>query len=239
MHNLRNLWFQHTVLEKVAVNQSERPISEPGRFPIPPKQRPYELALEVGFDAVLAHEQTPERLAALGAAREGDIIRLPALDQHLLIDLAAREVRVEGQGSARVNWALLALHYLSADDLSFDAREVTLTHFADARGYLSVYNGRIIGRFLATVGRTDAGFRQAAERVGAVRLEWNGACYRFDVFPRLPIMVIRYEGDEDFPPGANIVYRADAGHLLPAEDRIVVAEVIIETLSGVPLYETK
>ena len=212
---------------------------EPGRFPIPPKQRPYELALEVSFDALLAREQTPERLAALGATRDGGTIRLPALDRHLLIDLDERDVLVEGQGSARVNWALLALHYLSAGDLAVDAREVTLTHFADARGYLSVYNGRIIGRFLGTVGCTDAGFRQAAERVGAVSLPSSGTSYRFDVFPRLPVTVIRYEGDEDFPPGANIVYRADAGRLLPAEDRIVVAEVIIETLSGKPMCETK
>jgi len=193
--------------------------------------------LNVSFDALLAREQTPERLAKLGATRDGTTLRLPALNQHLLIDLDARDVLVEGQGRARVNWALLALHYLSADNLMEDAREVTLTHFADARGYLSAYNGRIIARFLGTVGRTDAGFRQAAERVGAVPLPSSGTSYRFDIFPRLPITVIRYEGDEDFPPGANIVYRADAGHLLPTEDRIVVAEVIIEALSGKPLYE--
>lgn len=215
----------------------ERTTPEPGRFPIPPKQRPYELAIDVGFAALLAREQTPDRLAALGATREGEIIRLPALDQHLLIELAERIVRVEGHGEARHDWTLLALHYLSAEDLSVDTREMTLTHFADARGYLSVYNGRIIGRFLGTVGRTDAGFREAAERVHAVPVPWSGACYRFDVFPRLPITVIRYEGDEDFPPGANIVYRADAGHLLPAEDRIVVAEAVIDVLSGKPLYE--
>ncbi|MHB0934845.1 MAG: DUF3786 domain-containing protein [Armatimonadota bacterium] len=218
------------------MSQSE-PISEPGRFPIPPKQRPYALALNVSFDALLAREQTPERLAALGATRDGDIIRLPALNQHLLIDLEARDVLVDGHGRAHHNWALLALHYLDADDLTVDAREVTLTHFADARGYLSVYNGRIIGRFLGTVGRTDAGFRQAAESVGAVSLALSGTSYRFDVFPRLPITVIRYEGDEDFPPGANIVYRADAGQLLPAEDRIVIAEVIIDSLSGKAMFE--
>jgi len=218
-------------------SESERAIPEPGRFPIPPKQRPYELAIEVAFTALLAREQTPERLAALGATREGTMIRLPALDRRLLIDLAERTVRVEGHGKARYEWTILALHYLSAEDRTVDDREVTLTHFADARGYLSVYNGRIIGRFLGAVGRTDAGFRQAAERVGAVPVSWNGACYRFDVFPRLPIKVIRYEGDEDFPPGANIVYHADAGRLLPAEDRIVVAEVIIDVLAGKQLFD--
>jgi len=219
------------------VSQSERPISEPGRFPIPPKQRPYELALNVSFDALLARKQTLERLAKLGATRDGMTLRLPALDQHLVIDMDARDVLVEGQGRARVNWALLALHYLSAGDLTEDAREVTLTHFADTRGYLSAYNKRIIGRFMGTVGRTDAGFRQAAGRVGATPIPWNGACYRFDVFPRLPITFIRYEGDDDFPPEANIVYRADAGLLLPPEDRIVAAEAIIEALSGRAISE--
>jgi len=220
-----------------ALHQEKSETPDRGRFPVPPRQRPYELAISIGFDALLAYEQTPERLATLGASRQDAVIRLPALDQHLLIDTAERAVRVEGHGEARHHWALLALHYLSAGDLTEDPRKVTLAHFPDARGYLSVYNKRIIGRFLGTVGRTDAGFRQAAERVGATPIAWSGACYRFDVFPRLPITFIRYDGDEESPPGANIVYRADAGRLLPAEDRIVVAEVIIEILSGKPLYE--
>ena len=216
-------------------NRSAGVHGEGGRFAPPPRQRPYETAIRVAYQALRARELTADRLSRLGAVPCEEGMRLPALDRHLIIRLDRDEVLVEAAGPARHDWTLLALHYLSAVDLSEDQREVNLNHFADARGYLDVYNRRIIGRFLATVGATDAGFRQCAERLHGVRIPWNGTCFRFFIFPRIPLTVIRYEGDDEYPSGANIVYRADAERLLPAEDRIVAAEVLLNTLSGVPM----
>lgn len=59
----------------------------------------------------------------------------------------------------------------------------------------------------------------------------------FDVLPRVPIIIIRYEEDEDLGAGANVIYHADAAHLLPAEDRIVAAELVIDVLNGKQLAE--
>jgi len=216
--------------------QSASVRSGEGSFPPPPRQRPYDIAIRVAYETLRERELTADRLSRLGALLCDDGIRLPALDQQLVVKLDREEVLVDGGGHARYDWTLLALHYLSAVDLSEDNREVTLSHFADARGYLAVYNKRIIGRFLATVGATDEGFRQRAEQLHATAVPWNGTCFRFTIFPRVPLTIVRYEGDEEYPPGANIIYRADAEHLLPAEDRIVAAETLINTLSGVPLH---
>lgn len=207
-----------------------------GGFSPPPQQRPYEVAIRTAFRTVLEREWTTDRLFRLGVSLLARTICLSALDQRLLIHLDRQEVQVEGAGPARHDWTLLALHYLSATDLTEDDREVTLSHFADARGYLAVYDKRIIGRFLATVGATEERFRERAERLHAIAVPWSGTCFRFMIFPRVPLTVIRYEGDEEYPPGANFVYRADAEHLLPAEDRIVVAEALINTLSGASMH---
>jgi len=56
--------------------------------------------------------------------------------------------------------------------------------------------------------------------------------YRFEVFPRVPITIVRYEGDDELGPGAGVIYRMDAEHLLPAEDRVVIAELLLDVLSG-------
>lgn len=205
-------------------------------FPLPPRQRPYDTAIRMAHETLRERELTVDRLTRLGALLSDDGIHLPALDQELVISFDCDEVMVDGCGPARDEWTLLALHYLSAVNLSEDSREVTLRYFADDRGYLAAFNKRIIERFLATVGATDEGFRQNAEQLHATAIPWNGTCFRFTIFPRFPITVYRYEGDEEYPPGANFSYRADAEFLLPAEDRIVAAETLINTLSGVPLH---
>ena len=204
---------------------------------IPPRQQPCERAFELGFESLLSHEPSAEKLEALGASRQQAVIRLPALHHHLLVDLDAREVNVEHGGRARRAWAILAVHHLCAADVSSDAREVSLGHFADSRGYLDVFAKRIIQRFLGTAGRSAQRFAECSEKLDATRMPGPGVFYRFDVFPRVPIVIVRYEGDDELGPGASVIYRADAEHLLPAEDRVVVAELLLDALSGKSIEE--
>ena len=205
----------------------------PGRASlIPPRQQPHETAFNLGFDILLSKQPSAEKLKELGAEQKPEGIRVPALNRHLLVDLANREVFVENGGRAKRTWALLVLHYLCAEDVSIDTREVSLGHFPDCRGYLDVFGKRIIGRFLATTGRTSERFSQASEQLGATHLGCPGVCYRFDVLPRVPVAIARFEGDEELGPGANVIYRADANRLLPAEDCIVAAELLLDVLSG-------
>lgn len=205
---------------------------------VPPRQQPYVLALRIGFDALLSRELSPEKLEALGVQRIGDVIHVPALNRGLLVDLENRMVRVEDAGRARASWALLAVHYLCAEDVSSDLREVSLAHFPECRGYLAVFNNRIIRRFLATSGRTAEQFERSSEQLQAERLFGPNLAFRFPVLPRVPITITRYEGDEELEPGANVIYRADAGRLLPAEDCIVAAELVLDSLLGKPMEDS-
>jgi hypothetical protein len=184
----------------------------------------------------------PEAWESLGATPTPRGILLPALDRTLRVDLERREVFVDQRGGevsgrARSAWGVLALHYLCARDRATDARRVSFAHFSDSRGYLSVFGKRIVDRFLATTGRTAAPFEQSSERLGGRRLDAPGVGYVFDLFPRLPISLIRHEGDDEIGPGAVVLYRADAERLLPAEDRVVAAELLLDALQGKPMTE--
>lgn len=220
----------------------KRPIS-PGRLTVGrshavlPQQHAYEHALQLGFEALLARPPSEEKLEALGACRESDTIRVQALNRVLLADLARRDVFVEGLGRAKRAWAVLCVHYLRADDVSVDLREVAFGRSADGRGYADVFQKRIVQRFLATSGRTSERFVELSERLQAKRLPGSGIRCRFDVLPRVSIIVVRYEGDEELEPGANLVYRADAERLLSVEDRVVSAELLLDTLAGKSIEE--
>ena len=204
---------------------------------IPPRQEPLEQAFVLAFDALFSKQPSSEKLKTLGADLRQGMIRLPVFGQELTVNLANREVLVGNKGRAKCKVALLVLHYLCADNTDLDAREVSLNHFADCRTYYSVFEKRIISRFLATIGRTREQFEQSSEHLYGIRTTGVGAAYRFDILPRVPIIVVRYDEDDEFGPSANIIYRADAGYLLPAEDRIVAAELLLDAMSGKPLEE--
>lgn len=204
---------------------------------IPPPQRPRELALDLAFEALLSRVPSRSTLESLGAEFENGIIRLPVLNEIIGVDLDKRRVAVNDRCKARDAWALLALHYLCGEDVHVDMHDVSFTHFSDSRGYIAVFSRRILDRFLRTAGRTSEGFVQLSEQYEGTRLEGGGLGYRFNVLPRVPISIIRYDGDEELGPGANVVYKADAEHLLRAEDRIVAVELLLDTLSGKPIGE--
>ncbi|MEI7899210.1 MAG: DUF3786 domain-containing protein [bacterium] len=202
-----------------------------------PLQRPYDQALQRGLDVLRSRVPSPERLQSLGAALTANAIRLPALNRHLSIDLEQRSVLVDGSGPARSVWAVLAVHYLCAENLAPDPQEVSFSYFQDCRSYLSVFGKRITERFLATSGRTAQEFVRLAEQLAGTRVPSSGTGYRFDVLPRVPVTLVRYEGDDEVPAGAGIIYRADVERLLPAEDRVVAAEVLLDVLSGKAMAE--
>ncbi len=204
---------------------------------VPSRQRTYDQALQLGFDALCSRPPSPENIVFLGAAMTAGAIHLPALNQCLCIDLDRRSVLVDESVPARSAWAVLAVHYLRAGEFVPDPREVSFGYFQDCRSYLSVFGKRITARFLATSGRTAGEFARRAGQLAATRLPGAGAGFRFDVLPRVPISIVRYEGDDEVPAGASVVYRADAEQLLPAEDRVVAAELLLDVLSGKPMTE--
>ena len=211
--------------------------------PIPPRQRPYELALHLAFERLKRDGPSDAKLHALGAVRQEGMIRIPALAESLLIDLEGQDVFVAGGDSgerrARAGhaWALVALHHVCAADLRVDSRAVSFSEFTDCQGYVGVFAKRVIGRFLATSGRTREQFEAASLRIGGKRIAAPGVACAFNVLPRVPIIVVWHAGDEDLGAGANVIYHADAAHLLPAEDRIVAAELVIDALNGKQIAE--
>ena len=222
---------------------AEKPVSPalaatPGQSSdIPPRQNPYEHALQVGFDTLLALPLSEDRLRSLGASLDSHTICVPALNRKLLVDLATRDVSVEGYGRARRAWAVLCVHYLCAADVSPDTREVAFGHFSDCRSYLDVFRKRIVERFLATTGRTAEQFAELSERLGGKRLPGPGLRYGFDALPRVPIIIVRHDGDDELGPDANVIYRTDVERLLPPEDRVVAAELLLNALAGKTIEE--
>lgn len=204
---------------------------------IPERQNPYGQAYDLAFDVLLAKGPSAQKLEELGVKRTGDVIAVPVPNGVLLVDLSKREVTVKEAGPAKVSWSLLALHYLCAEETGVDTLEVSLNHFADCRTYCTVFSKRVVQRFLATAGRNEESFSEASERIGGMRVEGGGMRYTYNLLPRVPLDIVRYDGDEEFGPDANVIYRADAANLLPAEDRIVAAELLLEALSGRPLEE--
>ena len=206
-----------------------------------PKQTNYQTALDIAWDNLTRRE--PDEIEALGARRDAQCPRrwhLAVLDGEFDIDLNERTIEVaakgdEGRRSPDVAWRILALHYLLADvPVSHTGRLISFEQIPEARGYARPYNGRVIGRFCATVGRERESISSAVVAIGAKLVTGGDLAARIEVFPHVSVTIIWYAGDDEFPPGASFLYEDTITKLLPVEDIVVTAERLVSRLSGKP-----
>jgi hypothetical protein len=61
-------------------------------------------------------------------------------------------------------------------------------------------------------------FREAARRAGGDALTLGDASFRFVALPRVDVAVLVWAGDDEEPGEARVLFDANAGHYLPAED---------------------
>ncbi len=210
-----------------------------------PRQTNYELAFAKALEKA---KKVPEgNFPCLGAEVCSDgTLKLPVLDTHFLVSLTDGTVTLTDGRPTHIAWGILTMHYLAspADDVELEP-SVNFARMSDAIGYAGPYDGRVIQRFLHTVGRTGEGFRDAARKLSGVPVRAGDAAYRFHVFPTFPVTVIWHVGDEErfdeltalsndegLPPGATMLYTADAHKRFSVEDVVVLSELLVGKLSG-------
>jgi hypothetical protein len=130
--------------------------------------------------------------------------------------------------------AVLLLHYLErADGTALAGEWRTFRELPDGLFYWPSFTARTEAPLAAAFGDGPDGledFRTAAEALGGRRLGLADASFAFVALPRLHVAALLWEGDEDFPAEARLVFDAAAGHYLPAEDLEGVAETLTRRL---------
>ena len=175
-----------------------------------------------------------QRLTRLGAVvGEEGAVTVPSLCWRLRARLDPVSVTVEPDGrEAGIVWQILVLEYLAADPGRPPVRFVSFADFPQARSYLKAFEGRVTGRLTDGVGKDRGRFARAAQGCCGVPGSERPLSYLFHFFPSFELQVVRYEGDEEFPPACNVLFADNALDILSAESMIVAAERLVSALHG-------
>ena len=98
--------------------------------------------------------------------------------------------------------------------------------------YIKPYTGRVLTRAAYTFSFKLAAFSAACERMGAVKLTHGDAGYLFELLPGFFIQILIWQGDEEFPPNAQVIYSDNFAEGFAAEDRVVAGDILISTIKA-------
>lgn len=98
--------------------------------------------------------------------------------------------------------------------------------------YIQPYTGRVLTRAAFTFGPRVAAFRTACEKMGAIALPHGDAGYQFDLIDGYQMQIMVWEGDDEFPPNAQVIYSDNFADGFAAEDRVVAGDILISTIKA-------
>lgn len=99
--------------------------------------------------------------------------------------------------------------------------------------YFKQFQGRCLFRLAFGFGNKLQVFRQIMERVGASPIGSGDAGYDLEFMPGLQVRLILWEGDDEFPPSAQILFSDNFPvAFTQGEDMAVVGDVTIDMLKA-------
>lgn len=147
------------------------------------------------------------------------------------------EVDVQMEGSdneVSLPAKILICHYLLNASSEADSGElITFREIPDGHFYFDAFQRRARDPFLATFGEKSALFHRCAQALGGKPVETGDVGMIFQVLPRVAVELVLWEGDEEFPPEASILFDSSIARRLPVEDIAVLSGMLVYSLVGI------
>jgi len=185
-----------------------------------------------GLRARLREHDLPRLIARSGAVLlEENQIGLRCAGRDYVVTYPDGMVLDAAGGPADVSVAILLLLYLlEATGIPAADRWISFEQLPGGAGYLASFRGRVVQPILRTFGPQPQLLLDAARVLDGEPLALGDVAARIPALPRVPIAYALWRGDEEFPPGASVVFDASVEGYLDAEVVTVLAELVTRRL---------
>ena len=164
---------------------------------------------------------------------DGQSLHIPFLDRTYLVSFPLFEFKdqADSEKEVPIQEQVLILHYLMAVEVpDLNGRWVSYREIPGASFYFGAFVKRAVDPLKKVFGQNISGFSRAAEKLGARIIENGDAGFEFRVLPAVPLQLILWEGDDEFPAEANILFDETIGRILSPEDVAWLAGMVVYRL---------
>jgi len=166
-------------------------------------------------------------------AAEDNIFRVPFLDRIYRIGFPDFDFQDEAETEKQVpiQEQVLILHYMLGDAPSFlSGKWIAYREINGASFYFSSFVKRAIDPLKQVFGNNIPGFVKAAKILKGSEIEAGDGGFEFKLFPKVPVQLILWGGDDEFAPEANILFDETVSKILSPEDAAWLAGMIVYRL---------
>ena len=162
-----------------------------------------------------------------------DKVRVPFLNRAYRIGFPELTFQDEedSQKEVPIQEQILILHYmLSPAPSPLTGNWISYREIPGASFYYSSFVKRAIDPLKKVFGQNIDDFMRAGDILGGESIDTGDAGYEFRLFPNIPVRLILWAGDEEFPAEANMVFDENIGSMLSSEDIAWLAGMLVYRL---------
>ncbi len=160
-----------------------------------------------------------------------NVLKIPFLDRIYQVSFPDFDFENESDKKTAVpiQEQVLILHYLTAESAKkLTGDWIAYREIPEASFYFSAFVKRAIDPLKKVFGQNISGLSKAANNINGKAIDIGDAGFEFKFFPKVPLQLIMWKGDDEFPPEANILFDKTIGEILSPED--------VAWLSGMLVY---
>ncbi|MBP7055897.1 MAG: DUF3786 domain-containing protein [Candidatus Omnitrophica bacterium] len=169
-----------------------------------------------------------------GAAGSGISVRFLA-DEYILDTKSHSVHSLSCNVPAKDYASIIILHYI-AKKLKLKTLPKPYGEWVDFRDleggeiYYPIFKKRTIDRLASKFGRDHDAFRTSVGRYPSRAISIGDTGFIVDTFTDVPILIALYGQDEEFAPGANILFDRNISEIFVTEDIVVLTEILVHSL---------
>jgi hypothetical protein len=205
-----------------------------------PEQKNYEYGYKLAYELAgekLAKVDTVEQQCLNSGARyqvidSQKLIIIEYLNRSYQITLPDIKISLVGsEEEVPLRNKVLILHYLTQAKGTPLANEViAYKELPEGSNYFPTFYKRAIKPLVDHFGRQPQRLIDAAKKFGGYKVDYGDLAVTINAFKQVPITLVLWQGDEEFPPEGNILFDATVSDYLSPEDINVLCEIIAWSL---------
>ncbi|KUO76294.1 MAG: hypothetical protein APF81_22540 [Desulfosporosinus sp. BRH_c37] len=129
---------------------------------------------------------------------------------------------------------VLILHYITSLTEPLEVGKlISYKEFPGGAIYIKPFTGRAIDPMVRIFGANPDRLLEVATSLGGQSNGLGDVGVTIKVFPRIPVTLILWRADDEFPASGNILFDASAPAILPTEDYAVLASLVVFSLKRI------
>ena len=177
-------------------------------------------------------QNDPADLVQRGGLKRGDgALELTLLGRPYSIQWPELTIAFPDGSPCPEEFAILVLDYLGRADGSVPTGEwIGFQELPDGSFYRHAFQGYSGDQLVRDLAADIDVFRRAADELDGEPLPMGDAGYAFRVLPRVLLAVVWWDGDEEFPASATVLFDRIAGTYLPTDGLAILGRMLCRAL---------